>query len=78
MVSRGARAVPRGRRGDTPLIRAARFRQLDALTYLLDELHVQVDVPNRHGDTALIEGARSRDVRVVELLLRHSAEVDTS
>ena len=67
LISHGASTRPRGKRADTPLIRAARFRRIDAVKYLLTRPHsegphkggVELEHANRKGDTALLEAARA-------------------
>ena len=49
---------PRGSRGDTPLIRAARFKRIDAARYLIEELKSELEVANRPGFTPLHEAVR--------------------
>jgi len=77
LLGHGASAAPRGRRADTPLLRAAKFRKYEAAELLLTEGHVEVDHANRRGDTALLECARAggSDTRIAELLVRHGASL---
>ena len=41
LLGHGASAAPRGRRADTPLLRAAKFRKHEAAEELLSEGHVE-------------------------------------
>ena len=75
LVAKGAKPGARGRRADTPLLRAARFRRLEVARYLLDDLHVSADAPNRFGDTALIEAARTGNAPMIDVLLGAGASV---
>ncbi|EQC34838.1 hypothetical protein SDRG_07642 [Saprolegnia diclina VS20] len=63
--------------GDTPLLHAVAYNQIDVLDLLLDR-GVNVNAANRHGKTALMKAAATTDVDTtdaVNILLRRGANI---
>ena len=75
LVKHGASAAPRGRRLDSPLSRAARFKKLDVVQYLLEQKLCDVNAENARGDTALLEAAKAGSREVAALLMKENAAV---
>jgi ankyrin repeat protein len=63
------------KRGDTPIIAAARVGFDQGAAWLLEK-GAKVDSTNRMGETALIIAVQMRDTRLVKLLLRAGADPD--
>ena len=74
--AKGATLGPRGRSAISPLLRAARFKRVPVVEYLLAEQSSLVDVASKNGNTALHEAAAAGSVQTIELLLTHHATLE--
>lgn len=57
----------------TPLRLAVSYRNLEAVTILLNHPDIKIDDADLHGDTALIFAARMGNLEIVKMLLDHGA-----
>lgn len=72
LLSKGARADPRDKQGNTPLMVATDLRFIEGAQVLLKR-RAQVDLANSSGETPLIRAVQLRDPAMVRLLLNAGA-----
>eukprot|EP01041_Mallomonas_annulata_P009320 gene9320-19348_t len=73
LIQKGAATHIQKKNGDTALILASGFGNLDVVTYLVEGSWVNLDVRGNRGDTALIRASANGHLKIVSLLLHKGA-----